>query len=109
VTLTNFGNLGLFGATGDQKIRYVAVPSGSAANPPEPSATSPEFSDAITISSSTLIRAAVFSADGTAHGPIASAYYAKLNASLGNFTSQLPVMIIDSLGAGPQAVDDHHG
>jgi hypothetical protein len=102
-------SLQLGGATGDQKVRYVIAAAGSAHAAPEPTAASPEYSAPITIDQSTLVRAAVFSADGTAHGPVTEAYYARMGASILSFRSQLPVFVIDNLGAGPQVKDgiDH--
>ena len=102
-------SLQLAGATGDQKIRYVLAAAGNAHAAPEPTAASPEYAGPITIDESTLVRAAVFSADGTAHGPVTDAYYARLGASLLSFSSQLPVFVVDNLGAGPLIKDgiDH--
>jgi hypothetical protein len=105
----NAFSLELFGAGSDQRIRYVVVPAGSAATAPEPTATSNEFKQALVIEGSVLIRAAVFSADGSSHGPITNAYYSKLGSSVLNFSSQLPVVVIDSMGSGPLVRDgiDH--
>ena len=105
----NAFQLELFGAAPDQRIRYVTAPSNAAASTPEPTATSPEYVQPITISGSMLIRAAVFSADGSKRGLVSTAYYAKLGNSLYNFSSQLPVIVIDSLGTGPLVKDgvDH--
>jgi len=102
-------SLQLAGATGEQKIRYVLAAAGTAHAAPEPTAASPEYSAPIAIDQSTLVRAAVFSADGTVRGPVTDAYYARLGASLLGFSSQLPVLVIDNLGAGPQVKDgiDH--
>lgn len=97
--------LELSGAAGDQKIRYVMVASLQAATAPDPSADSPEYTAPLGISGSTLIKAAVFSADGNARGPVSSAYFARLDAALGNFTSPLPVVVVDSLGSGPLTKD----
>jgi hypothetical protein len=99
----------LFGAGPDQRIRYVVAPSATAAAASEPTANSPEYLQPLTITGSALIRAAVFSADGTRNGPVTNAYYAKLAAELGNFSSQLPVIVIDSLGTGQLLKDgvDH--
>jgi hypothetical protein len=102
---TTFG-LQLTGASGDQKIRYVVVPAGAAATALEPTATSPEYALPITIDQSMLVRAAIFSADGSARGPITDAYYARLAPALFSFTSQLPVLVIDSLGAGTLIKDE---
>lgn len=101
----NAFGLQLAGAVGDQTIRYVVVPSGGAHAAAEPTASSPEYASPITIDQSVLVRAAVFSADGSARGPVTDAYYARLGASLHNFSSQLPVVVIDSLGAGTLVKD----
>ena len=99
----------LYGASGDQKIRYVVAPSGVAHSAAEPSAVSPEYSSPLRIDQSVLVRAAVFSADGSARGPVTEAYYPRLGASLSSFSSALPVFVIDSWGAGTLAKDgiDH--
>jgi hypothetical protein len=102
-------SLQLAGATGEQKIRYVLAAAGTAHAAPEPTAASPVYLGPITIDQSSLVRAAVFSADGTVRGPVTDAYYARLGSSLLGFSSQLPVLVIDNLGAGPQVKDgiDH--
>ncbi|MGH7943992.1 MAG: CotH kinase family protein [Opitutaceae bacterium] len=92
--------LELSGAGANGRIRYVVAPSSAAADAAAPTATSPEYTGPFNIDSSLLVRAAVFSADGSSHGPVTNAYYAKFASSLGNFASQLPVMVIDSLGTG---------
>src|SRR5688572_4116800 len=103
----NLISLQLSGAAPGQRIRYVMASSNAAAI--EPTATSTEYTGPITISTSTLVRAAVFAADGSSHGAVASVHYAKLGASLGAFSSQLPVLVIDSVGSGPMVKDgvDH--
>jgi hypothetical protein len=103
----NLISLQLSGAGPGQRIRYVVATTNAAAL--EPTASSPEYTGALALGASTLVRAAVFSADDSSHGPVASAYYAKLGASLGAFSSQLPVMVIDSLGTGQLVKDgvDH--
>jgi hypothetical protein len=99
----------LSGASGDNKIRYMLAPGSAGATAPAPTATSPEYTGPLAITQSTLVRAAVFSSDGTAHGPITTTYYARLGPSITGFTSQLPVFVIDSLGTGPLLNDgiDH--
>lgn len=105
----NSFSLQLFGANGDQKIRYVITPSVGATGAQDPTATSTEYTGPLTINQSVLVRAAVFSADGSTRGPVTSAYYAHLAASLNTFSSQLPVFVIDSMGTGPLMKDgiDH--
>jgi hypothetical protein len=99
-------SLQLAGAVGDQRIRYVIVPSGAASSAPEPTAASPEYAAPIPIDQSVLVRAAVFSADGSARGPITDAYYPRLGVSLYGFSSPLPVIVIDSFGAGTLVKDE---
>jgi hypothetical protein len=101
--------LELSGAATGERIRYVATPSNAASTAPEPTATSPEYTAPLTVAGSVLIRAAVFSADGSMRGAVTSVFYSKIATSLGSFSSQLPVMIIDSLGTGPLVKDgiDH--
>lgn len=102
-------SLQLAGASGDQKIRYVVVPAGAANAAAEPTAGSPEYLTPLMIDQSMLVRAAVFSADGESRGPVTNAYYPRLGASLFGFSSQLPVIVLDSLGAGTLVKDgiDH--
>ncbi len=99
-------SLHLSGAAGDQKIRYVIVPAGSAATGIEPTESSPEYVTPIMVDRSVLVRAAVFSADGQARGEVSVAYYPKLAPSLASFSSKLPVLILDHLGAGPLVKDN---
>lgn len=105
----NSFQLELFGAASDHKVRFVATPSNAASTAPDPSATSPEYTAPLLIEGSVLIKAAVFTADGSSRGAVTTAFYSKIAVSLGGFSSQLPVMIIDSLGSGPLAKDgiDH--
>ncbi len=105
----NTFSLNLSGASQDQDIRYVLALGPQAATAPEPTFDSPIFNAALPISQSTLIRAAVFSRDGSRRGPVATAYFAHVNSSLATFSSQLPILVVDSLGSGPLAKDgvDH--
>jgi hypothetical protein len=99
----------IFGAAPGERIRFTATPSNAASTAPEPTATSPEYTVPLIVESSVLIRAAVFSADGSTRGPVTSAFYSRISASIGSFSSQLPVIIIDSLGTGALVKDgiDH--
>jgi hypothetical protein len=101
--------LSLSGAGAGQVIRYVVTSATAAGTTTDPVATSPEFTEAITVDRSMLIRAAVFAADGSSRGPVTTAYFAKLDASVASFSSQLPVLVLDNLGAGGMAKDgvDH--
>ncbi len=101
----------LYGANSDQQIRYVlAAPSAAGGTVPEPTATSPRYTGPITVSSSVIIKAAVFSADKTAHGLSTVTQYVKIApgsaVDLHNFTSNLPVLVLDDHGAGPLKLDN---
>jgi hypothetical protein len=95
----------LSGAGEGQKIRYVlAGPGASGAVVPEPTADSPLYSGPISISASTVLRAAVFSADDKRRGRPTTAHYARLGATgsarVDTFSSQLPLMVVDVHGSG---------
>jgi len=91
--------LELSGAGEGQEIRYVAVSGPGAATAPV-TRESTLYTEPLTLDTTTLIKAAVFSADGGASGRIRQAHYLKLDDSLKNFSSQLPVLVVDNLGAG---------
>ncbi len=95
----------LSGAASGQRIRYVAH-SGSDGAAVAVTAESPEYSGPIAVATTTVIYAAVFSADNTVQGPVRRAHYLHLGASLANFSSQLPVIVLDNLGAGELLKDD---
>ncbi|HZZ20855.1 MAG TPA: CotH kinase family protein [Opitutaceae bacterium] len=93
------------GAASGEHIRYVLVPSSTAgANIPAPTAASPQYTGPLTISSTTLLKAAVFSADDSQRGLPATALYVQLDNSSGNradtFTSNLPLVVFDDHGMG---------
>ncbi|MEO6245494.1 MAG: CotH kinase family protein, partial [Opitutaceae bacterium] len=97
--------LELTGAGPGQHIRFVAVPPSTAGSlAPEPTATSPRYTAPLPISSGTLIRAAVFSDDLKIRGLSSIAQYFQLGLtgpdSLANFTSRLPVLVIEQHGYG---------
>lgn len=96
-------NLELSGSGG--QIRYV-VASGSNAWEAEVTATSAVYSGPILIDKSVVVRAALFSADGSVRGPVTTLSYSRLNANITGFSSQLPVVVIDSLGSGPLFKDN---
>jgi hypothetical protein len=100
--------LELSGASAGQVIRYVAA-SGPGAADATVDAESPIYTEPIEISSTTLVRAAVFSAEGLTRGVVTSAHYLKMASQLKAFTSKLPVLVLDDLGAGPLEKDgiDH--
>ena len=102
VTLT------LSGAAAGQRIRYLlAPPSANGANTAEPTATSPEYTAPIAISSSALVRASVFSADNVQRGLPTTGHFVRLATSgasrLDTFSSQLPLLVIDTHGTGQLA------
>ncbi len=100
-------SLTLSGAAAGQRIRYVLVtPSSNGAAGPDPTAASPEYAGPITIDSSRVVRAAVFSNDGTLRGRVSSAHFLKLGAGASTFTSPLPVLVLDDYGAGPLVKDE---
>ena len=102
--------LTLGGAGTGQEIRYVlADPAGSpGANIPEPTAGSTLYTGPITISSSKLIRATIF--QGTQKSRAATAQYLALETgptnNTSNFTSNLPILIVDEHGAGTPTSSD---
>lgn len=99
----------LSGAGTGQQIRYTVTSSSAGASAPDVTAGSTLYSGPITINSSVLVRAALFSTDGKTRGATRTVYYSKVSASLAAFTSTLPVLVIDSLGSGPLSKDgiDH--
>ena len=95
-------SLQLSGASAGQVIRFVvAPPSTNGEEIPEPTADSPAFTAPLQINRSTVVRAAVFTPDGSSHGAISTAYFARFAPSAATFSSKLPVVVIDSLGSGP--------
>ncbi len=101
----------LSGATGTEHIRYVlAPPSGTGAAVPAPTAASPLYTGPLTVSTTTLLRAAVFSADDSQRGLAASALYVQLDNSTANrldtFSSSLPLVVFDDHGLGLLTSDD---
>jgi len=97
--------LELHGATPGQKIRY-SLHRGTAPTAPGPDATSPEYTGPLTFDHSVLVQAAVFSSDDRIRGLATNAHYLKLGASLDGFSTQLPVLVVDTLGAGTLVKDD---
>jgi hypothetical protein len=107
-------SLTLGGRITGQQIRYVlAAPSASpGAALPHPTMASTLYTSAISISSSTLIRAAVFDPTTGQKGPTITAQYLLLEtgttSNTSNFTSNLPILVGDDHGAG-QPVDSGTG
>jgi hypothetical protein len=98
-------SVALSGASSTEHIRYILVSGSSAGDQvAPPTASSPEYSQAMTISSTTLVRAAVFSADDTQRGLPATAMYVQLDNSSANrvdtFSSNLPLVVFDDNGFG---------
>jgi hypothetical protein len=101
-------SLELTGASAGQKIRYVTVPpSAAGAAAPEPDASSPEYKGPLAVSSSVVVRAAVFSSDDVVHGISTAAQFVKLGATAATFLSRLPVLVIDNHGEGPLIQDGY--
>ncbi|MHA3770723.1 lamin tail domain-containing protein [Verrucomicrobiota bacterium sgz303538] len=108
-TFTAAFNLSLSGATVGQQIRYNIVgTSASGATLAEPTSASTLYTGPIPISSSTLIRAAVFDPATGQRGQTITAEYLLLETgttnNTSNFTSILPIIVADDHGAG-QPVD----
>ncbi len=101
--------LEITGAQPGQIIRYVAFAPNAAGGAPELNAESPVYTGPIAVTSTVVVRAAVFSSNGQARSAVASAYFSKIDASLFSFSSQLPILVVDSLGSGPLQKDglDH--
>lgn len=101
--------LSLSGAASGQQIRYVTAAARSGATLADPEATSPAYSSPIAIDGATVVKAALFSTDGKTRGPTRTVYYSRIGADLAGATSELPVLVIDTLGFGPLVKDgtDH--
>ncbi|MEO6243848.1 MAG: CotH kinase family protein [Opitutaceae bacterium] len=108
-------SLTLSGAATGQRIRYtLTAPGPNAANSTlEPGPTAPEYTGPIAIAASTIVRASVYAADNIAHGFPSTAHYVRLAGSgaarLDNFSSQLPILLVDTHGTGKLEKDgiDH--
>lgn len=108
--------LQLSGAGAGEVIRYeLQEPSGAGAGVDDPTTASPEYAAPIVLDRPYVLRAAVFTADGTQHGPVTHAHYLPLARDgadrLDTFTSPLPIVVIDLHGFGPLVKDeiDHAG
>ncbi|TVR51812.1 MAG: hypothetical protein EA425_06375, partial [Puniceicoccaceae bacterium] len=75
-----------------------------------PTKASPAFQEPLTIDTTQLVRARVF-APGHLPGPVVSHHYLFLDAGLDEFSSNLPLVIVDTLGAQdlPASQPDHPG
>ncbi|MBI4585246.1 MAG: CotH kinase family protein [Planctomycetes bacterium] len=65
----------------------------------EPSASSPAYSAPLSISTSTMVRARAFQ-PGLVPSPVESRTYIGLDASVSNFSSNLPIAIFNTFGQG---------
>jgi len=105
-TFTAPFNLTLSGAAAGQQIRYVMVAPSSnpGANIPDPTLSSTLYTGPISISASRLIRAAVFDPVTGQKGATTTVQYLLLetgsNNNTSNFTSTLPIAVLDSHGGG---------
>ncbi|HZZ20856.1 MAG TPA: CotH kinase family protein [Opitutaceae bacterium] len=95
----------LEGGTGAEHIRYVlTTPSATGDAVAAPTAASSEYSGPLSISSTTLVTAAVFSADDSQRGFTTAAMYVQLDDSsskrLDSFKSTLPLVVYDDNGFG---------
>lgn len=102
----------LQGAAAGQHIRYLITserPETPAAPPAALSATATPYTGPITLDTSAVVTAAVFSDDTTASGRPASACFIRLHPNLQGFASRLPVLVLDAPGAAPWTRDgrDH--
>lgn len=103
--------LTLSGAAAGQRIRYVAAaPAASGAGIPEPGPTATEYTGPLTVSASTIVRAMVYASDNLARGFPATAHYVRMTnsgaARLDTFSSELPLMVIDTHGSGALVKDN---
>ncbi len=109
-------SISLTGAAAGQRIRYTTTapgPSAAAATAIEPGPAATEYTGPIIVSSSSLIRATIYAADNVAHGFPSSTQYVRLAstgaARVDNFTTQLPILVVDTHGSGELVKDgiDH--
>jgi CotH kinase protein/Lamin Tail Domain len=110
-TFSGMVSLELGGASGSQRIHYVLVPPSTAgARLMAPTANDPLYTGPIALNSSVIVCAEVFSPDDLQHGPIAAAQYVQVATagvvSLANFSSRLPVFLLDDHGFGDFIVGD---
>jgi hypothetical protein len=113
-TFTTPFDLTLSGASAGQEIRYIlADPVASpGANVPDPTSSSTLYTGPITISTSKLIRAAVFDTSNGQKGRTSTGEYLLLETgatnNTSNFSSILPIVVLDDHGAGVP-VDSNSG
>jgi hypothetical protein len=110
---TSTFTLTLSGAASGQQIRYIiADPSSNVgAAVPAPTLSSTLYTGPVTIGSSKLIRAAVFDPANGQSGPVKTLHYPLLETggtnNTSNFTSVLPIAVIDGFGTGDGIIDDY--
>ena len=108
---TDTVTVSLSGAAAGQRIRYVvAPPATTGAAVPEPGPTAAVYTGPITISASAIVRAMVYADNNVATGNPTTAHYVRLAttgaARLDTFSSQLPLLVIDTHGSGPLVKTD---
>ena len=96
-TFTSSFSVSLSGAASGQVIRYTT-------NGDVPDETSALYSGPITISASTQLRARIFGANN-ATGPIGMETYLFLTSDIQNFSSNLPIVILENWGGGKPTSD----
>jgi hypothetical protein len=96
-TFTSNFQVSLSGGGAGQVIRYTLDES-------VPTASSTVYSGPITISASSQLRARVFGA-GDSSGPIAMATYLKLGSDVANFSSNLPIVVLENWDGGKPSSD----
>jgi len=86
-------------------IRYLLVTNGtSAVVTMVPDATSPIYTEPITISGSTQVRARAYSANPAyLPGPLRNETYIQIGSSAASFTSDLPIVVFHDMGGGAVA------
>ncbi|MGH7946428.1 MAG: CotH kinase family protein, partial [Opitutaceae bacterium] len=98
----------LSGAGPGQEIRYVTA-SGPEGVPAEVTPESPLYTGPLTLTTTTHVRAAVFSVNRMTSGATTQAHFLKRAEDLAGFRSKLPVLVLDNLGTGELVKDgiDH--
>ena len=101
----------LSGAAAGQKIRYtITAPTANGGVIAEPGPTSTEYTVPLVIGASSIVRASIYAADNIAHGFPATAHYVRLansgTARLDTFSSQLPILVVDTHGTGALVKDN---
>lgn len=98
-------------AAAGQKIRYVLItPTSAGATFIEPTSSSPLYAGSLTLTASQMVAAAVFNADDTRRGLIAYSQHLALQTTgsdrSDNFTSALPITVLDLHGFGALSDDN---